>query len=327
MSPYTALVAANVGGSVTLTPGLPSVLSNDTSGFAAAVAAASAADLVVLALGLDGTVEAEARDRVSIDLPAAQHALAAAVAGAGKPTALVLLHGGSVDISAELASPAIGAVLDAFYPGFLGGSVIAATLLGDNDHLGGKLPTTVYPAAYTGLIAMSEMELDVGVGRGYRYYTGTPVLPFGFGLAYTTFSFAPVNAAAFRAATALRTGDGAALAAYTVNVTNIGAATGDTVVQQFFSPGREAARRAGSRLLRQLIGYQRVHLAPGESALVALDVPARALGLRDRASGDLLSVPGEYAVVFEDGAGARLDAAVVLEGDLVTLERFAMRAE
>ena len=138
VSPFLALLRLNGGGAVTLTAGCP-LDTNSTAGFAAAVAAAQAADAVVLALGIDGTIEGEGRDRRSIDLPYIQHQLAAAIAAVGKPTAVVLVHAGALDVSAELRNPGIGAVLDAGYPGTLGGVVIAQTLLGANDRLGGKV--------------------------------------------------------------------------------------------------------------------------------------------------------------------------------------------
>ena len=133
----------------------------------------------MLALGIDGSVENEMRDRTSIDLPGVQHALAAAVAAVGKPTVVVLVHGGSVDVTLERDNAAVGAIIDCGYPGFLGGQVIAQTLLGDNEHLGGKLAMTAYAAAFVNASLMSDMELDTGVGRGYRFYTGVPVFPFG----------------------------------------------------------------------------------------------------------------------------------------------------
>jgi hypothetical protein len=80
------------------------------------------------------------------------------------PDAVARSNGGSVDVSAEVAT--VDAIVEAGYPGVLGGTVIAQTLFGDNEHVGGKLPYTLYPADFVNQIPMSEMELDVGVGRG-----------------------------------------------------------------------------------------------------------------------------------------------------------------
>jgi beta-D-xylosidase 4 len=321
VSPYLALRAANGGGEVTLTQGC-SVSSNDTSGIAAAAAACAAADACVLLLGIDGSVENEMRDRVSIDLPPAQHALAAAVAAAGRPTALVLLHGGSLDVSAERDSAGIGAIVDAGYPGFLGGAVIAQTLLGDNAHLGGKLAATVYPAAFVGQSRMSDMEVDSGVGRGYRFYTGTPVFDFGFGLALTTFSLALASAPAPGEAT-LATGaapSGAPLG-FVVTVTNTGAVAGDEVVQAYFAP-RDTPAQPASRLRKQLFDYARVHLAPGAAANVSFAVDSATLRMVDRGSGDTVSTPGAFDIVLTNGAGQDLTTRVAVQGQEVVVARF-----
>lgn len=171
VSPVGAISALNVGGQTMTTPGC-GLTKNDTSGFKAAEAMAADADAVVLMLGIDGSIEGESNDRTSIDLPYIQHQLAAAVAkaAAGKPVVIVLINGGSLDVSAERDNTAIGGIVEAGYPGVRGGSAIAATLFGANDHLGGKLSYTAYPASYVNEIKMSEMELDVGPGawRGPR---------------------------------------------------------------------------------------------------------------------------------------------------------------
>jgi len=319
ISPFAALTAANQGAPVTLAKGC-GITGNDTSGFAEAVAACAAADACVLLLGIDGSVENEMRDRVSIDLPGVQHALAAAVAGAGRPTALVLVHGGPVDVAAERDDARIGAIVDAGYAGFLGGTVIAQTLLGDNDHLGGKLAMTAYAAAFVNESAMSDMEVDTATGRGYRFYSGANVVfPFGFGLALTNFTLALASGPA-AGALATEAVPSAALA-YVVTVTNVGVRAGDTVVQAYFAPGSTPAQPR-SKLRRQLFDYRRVHLAPGAAAQVAFSVDSATLRLVDRDSGDAVSTPGSFDVVFEDGAGAALHNAVTVSGAEVVVSRF-----
>ena len=352
VSPFLALQAANAGGATSFLPACK-INSSDASGFAAAVALAQGADAVVLALGIDDSIEAEAHDRLSIDLPQIQHDLAAAIVAAvrpGTPVVVFLLHGGCVDISAELANAGIGAILDAGYPGVLGGAVIADTLFGANDHLGGKLATTLYPAAYVTEIAMSEMELDVGVGRGYRFYSGPAVLPFGHGLALTNFSVEtaagfglPLGAAEERGQKGEARTAGAAAAppplpqrlrteaeasrvlGYAVNVTNTGAVAGDEVVMLFFEPSATPAQPR-SRLLRQLVDYRRVHLLPGESQVVAFAASSRSLRMADRATGDIVSTPGDFDLVVTNGVTEFARRRVVVEGDEVVVERFPAAA-
>jgi beta-glucosidase-like glycosyl hydrolase len=331
VSPFLALQAANVGGTTAFSLGC-GINGTDRSGFAAAIALAQAADIVVLALGIDDSIEAEAHDRVSIDLPQIQHDLAAAVVAAvkpGTPVAAFLLHGGCIDISAELANPGIGAILDAGYPGLLGGAVIADTLLGANDHLGGKLATTWYPASYTAAINMSEMELDVGVGRGYRFYAGPTVLPFGFGLALTTFEVQPLGGFGGGDASAparLRAEAAPSLLlSYALNVTNTGGVAGDEVVMLFFEP-LTTPMQPRSRLIRQLSDYRRVHLLPGESQTVTFGVSSRSLRLVDRATGNLVSSPGDYDLVLTNGVTEIARQRVVVEGKEIVVERFPVAA-
>ena len=341
-SVYSAIALANnaAGGSTTFAPGMANLTTNDTSPFAAAVALARASDAVVLVLGIDGTIENEMLDRTSISLPGAQHALAAAIAAVGVPVALVLLHGGVVDVSPEVVNAGIGAIVSAGYPGTRGGDAVAATLFGQNDHLGGKTGATWYYTNYTTSIAMSEMEMDVGVGRGYRYFSGPVVFPFGYGLALTTFTLSPVagafpeggltsasNGVEFTTlppvAVSARTIAAAPLRSltYSINVTNTGNVTGDEVVQVYMWPMALPLQRS-SRLIRQLLDFQRVHLAPGESTTVSFGVTARSLCLVDRLSGHTVSTPGVFRLQFTNGAGVELTHTVSVAGPESVVERF-----
>ena len=318
VSPYQALQALNAGGSVTLTPG-STITGSLPGGLQAAAAAAAAADAVVLFLGIDSSLENEMHDRTTLDLPAAQHALAAAVAAVGKPTVVVLLHGGPVDVTAERDSTGLGAMLDAGYPGLLGGVAIAQTLLGDNEHLGGKLSMTCYPAEYMGQLNVTDMELDTPPGRGYRFYTGTPVFPFGHGLSLTAFS---LQLASGPAAATLATEALPSLTLnYTLLVTNSGGRLGDEVLQAYFLPTATPSQPK-SRLLRQLFGYQRLHLAPGQSASVSFLVSSATLLMVDRDSGDRVSTPGTFTLLFTNGVDQEVRATVTVQGQQVLVAPF-----
>ena len=319
-SPFAALAAANAGGATAMAAGC-ALTGSDKSHFAEAVALCRASDACVLALGIDGSIEGEGEDRTSIDLPQIQHDLAAAVAAVGKPTVLVLVHGGSLDVSAERDNAAIGAIVDAFYAGTRGAEAIAATLLGANDHCCGKMATTTYFANYTQEIKMSEMELDVGVGRGYRYYNGSVVFPFGHGLALTTFSMQSLAAAAGAAAELTTEAEPSRVLTYSVNVTNTGAVAGDEVVFLFSQPTSTPSQPA-SRLLRKLLDFERVHLLPGQWQVVTFDVSSASLRLVDRATGDLVSTPGAFDLVLTNGVAEAARHRVVVAGAEVVVERF-----
>ena len=322
LSPFAALSAANAGGATAMAAGC-ALTGADKSHFAAAVALARASDVVVLVLGIDGSIEGEGMDRTSIDLPQIQHDLAAAIAAVGKPTALVLVHGGSIDVSAERDNAAIGAIVDSFYPGTRGAEAIAATLLGSNDHCCGKMAVTTYYANYTQLIAMDEMELDVGVGRGYRYFNGSVVFPFAHGLSLTNFSVqSMVSSSSSAAAEELATeAEPSRVLAYDVNVTNVGSVAGDEVVFLFSQPSATPAQPT-SRLVRKLLDFGRVHLQPGESQLVSFNVSSASLRLVDRATGNVVSTPGDFDLVVTNGVVEAARHRVVVAGAEVVVELF-----
>ena len=155
---------------------------------AEALAVAHSSDAVVLVLGYDERLEGEegdegnsfaSGDKADLLLPAPQRKLLDAVLAAGKPTVVVLMAGSSVDVSA--AQERAGAVLLTWYPGAGGGRAVAELLFGDASP-SGKLPVTFYKNE-----ALSEMPAFTDYSmrnRTYRYYTGTPLYPFGYGLSY-----------------------------------------------------------------------------------------------------------------------------------------------
>ena len=165
---------------------------------------------------------------------------------------------------------------------------------------------------------MSEMELDVGPGRGYRYYTGTPVYPFGAGLSLTTFSLTlsgPASSSLTTEATPSTT------LSYTITVKNTGSRAGDTVVQAYFRPQSTPSQPA-SKLIQQLVDYERVHLEPGASAQVPFTVTTETLRLVDKATGAWVSSPGTFTLSFEDGATAPVTASVTITGSEVLVAAF-----
>jgi xylan 1,4-beta-xylosidase len=306
ITPFSAISTLNVGGTTTVSAGCK-INDNSTDGFAAAIALAKASDIVILALGIDSSIETESHDRTDIDLPSIQHQLATVISGLGIPTVMVLFHAGSVDISPELSNPFINGILDGHYPGKRGSEAIALTLFGQNDLCCGKLSYTVYPASYVNTIAMSDMELDGNVGRGYRYYSGPTVLPFGYGLSFATFHFADISTA-LPLETLSTEKSASRILSYSVNVTNIGTVTGDDVVFLFMEPSAGSLTlQPESTLLKKLLDFQRVHLEPGASQVVSFDVSSTSLQIVDKKSGDLVSTPGEFTIVLTNGAKIRLD--------------------
>jgi beta-glucosidase len=237
--------------------------------FQAAVGAAHRADVIIMVLGESANMAGEAASRASLDLPGRQEELLKAVAALSKPIVLVLLNGRPLSIN--WAAENIPAILEAWEPGTEGGHAVADILFGDANP-GGKLPVT-FPrkGSHAPLYYARNLTHSPEGSFMYnpRYWDGlpTPLYPFGYGLSYTTFSIANLNLAAPQ----VKRGDSVAV---TVDVTNTGAVTGDEVVQLYIH------QRAGSdsRPMRELKGFERVTLQPGETKTVTFHLGPDALG-------------------------------------------------
>jgi beta-glucosidase len=241
---------------------------------AEAVLAARQADVVIMVLGLTSRLEGEEMkiaidgfrggDRTSIDLPAPQRHLLQTITALGKPTVLVLLNGSALAVN--WAHEHVPAIVEAWYPGQSGGTALADVLFGDYNPAG-RLPVTFYRSV-SDLPAFDEYAM---AGRTYRFFTGTPLYAFGHGLSYTTFRYsklrtgkAPFGAKTFGTTDTL---------SIQVDVTNSGRRAGDEVVQLYV---RHPSSKV-SRPIRDLRGFARVTLKPGERRTVSLRVPVSSL--------------------------------------------------
>jgi beta-glucosidase len=157
-----------------------------------AVAAAKNADVVVAVVGITSELEGEEMpvtepgfkggDRTSLDLPKPEEDLLEAVAATGKPLVVVLTNGSALGVN--WAKAHANAILDAWYSGEEGGAAVAETLSGRNNPAG-RLPVTFYKDV-SQLPPFEDYSMK---DRTYRYFTGTPLYPFGYGLSYTTFAY------------------------------------------------------------------------------------------------------------------------------------------
>lgn len=309
-TPLEEISSYNKGGQTTYSQGV-TVSGGNMTGIAAAVEVAAAADRVILMLGIDQSVEGESHDRTSIDLPSMQHKLAEMVLGLKKPTVIVLINGGMVAVEQEKKSAP--AILEAFYPGFFGAKAIAATVFGANEHLGGKMPYTIYPKDYVSQVKMSDMEMTAGPGRSYKYYTDEPTWcvlgtnqrqqknpppwrspdvpdiilldiilpsphrarttrrPFGYGISLTSFSIKNATQQVVRTVSSAPASPATMpVYEYSATVTNTGKVTGDEVLFAYMTPkAATGAEKDGTLpLIKKLVDYTRVHLAPGQSQTV-----------------------------------------------------------
>ena len=188
-------------------------------------------------------------DRTAIELPEPQEALIKTAVAAGRPLIVVLTSGSA--IAANYAALNATAVLAAWYGGEEAGSAIADTLAGANNPAG-RLPVTFYKSADQ-LPPFTEYAMK---GRTYRYFSGTPLYPFGFGLTYSSFAYADLSAK--------RTAAGAEIRA---TVKNTSARDGDEVVQLYVAGGS-----GDGAPIRSLRGFQRIHLKAGESRQVTFQI-------------------------------------------------------
>jgi beta-glucosidase len=279
-----------------------------------AVAAAKASDVVVAFLGLSPELEGEEMpvkldgflggDRTDIRLPAVQRELLDALAATRVPVVLVLTSGSALAVDTSRAR----AIVQAWYGGEEGGSAIAETLYGDVSPAG-RLPVTFYASTDQ----LPPFEDYAMAGRTYRYFTGTPLYAFGYGLSYARFTYA-------RLATPtapVRAGDSVTVS---VDVTNTNRRASDEVVQVYLEPPSQGTITPR----RTLAAFARVPIAPGAARHVVLRIAPRTLAqVNER--GERVIVPGDYGV-FVGGAQPGASTAGVrgtftIQGTAVTLPR------
>ncbi len=272
--------------------------------FQMAVATARQADVVVMVLGENADMAGEAASRAGLDLPGRQEELLKAVVALGRPVVLVLLNGRPLSIN--WAAENVPAILEAWEPGSEGGNAVADILFGDINP-GGKLPVT-FPrrGSHAPLYYARNLTHSPEGHPMYspRYWDGpaTPLYPFGFGLSYTTFSITNLKVATPQ----VRRGSSVAV---TVDVTNTGSVTGDEVVQLYIH------QQAGSdsRPMRELKGFQRVTLRPGETKTVAFSLGPAELGHWSTNAGRWV----QDAAAFDIWVGA--DSLATLHADLLVV--------
>jgi beta-glucosidase len=260
---------------------------------AQAVELAQTADVIVLALGEPLDWSGEDGSRSDLGLPGRQQELFDAVAATGKPVVVVLFNGRPLAIPQIQAKAA--AILEAWFPGGQGASGVADVLFGDIDPAG-RL-TTTFPRN-VGQVPFYYNHYNTG-RPGFGEYKGnyvdvptTPLYPFGFGLAYTTFEYDQVRLSA------LEMKLGGTVTA-DVKIKNTGERAGTEVAQLYI---RDVAASAGPRPVRELKGFQKILLQPGESRDVTFTVSEKELGYYD-VKGNWLVEPGQFQLwIAKDSA-------------------------
>lgn len=253
---------------------------------AEAVSAARSADVTVVCLGLDASIEGEegdtsnafaSGDKVDLNLPGEQEELLKKVYQTGKPVILVLLAGSALAVN--WADEHIPAILDAWYPGAQGGNAVASVLFGDSSP-SGRLPVTFYKTTEE-LPDFTDYSME---NRTYRYMKNEALYPFGYGLSYTKFTYDSLEIRN----EAPKIGENVDCS---VKVKNSGNVESDEIVQIYLKDVEASVKIPKW----QLIGVKPVHLLPGKEKTVQFQITARQMALIDE-KGRCLMEPGQFEI-------------------------------
>ncbi|HYJ46241.1 MAG TPA: glycoside hydrolase family 3 C-terminal domain-containing protein, partial [Pyrinomonadaceae bacterium] len=284
---------------------------------------AAMADVVVVAVGFGPDTESEGADR-TFQLPPGQDELIEEMAAANKRTVVVITSGGGTDMSAW--AERVPAILEAWYPGQEGGTALAEILFGEVNP-SGRLPVTFgrrwedspvrdsyYPAGDSRRVEYKE---DVFVGyRGYEKNGVKPLFPFGYGLSYTTFKYSDLSIKAVTGAPPAGTSSGPRYEV-SFDVQNTGKREGMDVAQVYVGDTHSRIPRPA----KELKGFTKVSLRPGEKRRVTVMLDARSLSFYDADARRWRAEPGDFDVLV-----GRSSAEIELRGKLTLAGATAMAA-
>ncbi len=278
---------------------------NRDDSIAKTVDACKNASLVIFCGGIDATVEGEESkidlkgfykgDRIDLNLPEVQLKTLKALKAAGKKVILVLTNGSALALNWENEN--LDGIIEAWYPGQQGGNALAAILTGAYNP-SGRLPITFYKSEKD----LPEFEDYSMKGRTYKYFTGSPLYPFGYGLSYATFEYQNIR---LSKQTAIESDSITA----TVDVKNTSTVVGTEVVELYAN----AKGISAFRPIKTLIGFAKTTIKAGETKKVTIKFGVKALRQFDEAKDDYTV----YAGLYEIGVGAS-------SGDIKTVSRLAI---
>jgi beta-glucosidase len=248
--------------------------------FREAVAIAGKTDVAILFVGTDLQVETEGRDRRDLDLPGSQEDLIKMVHKANPRTVVVLMNAGPLAV--KWAKQNVPAIIEAWWDGEEGGNAIADVLFGDYNP-GGKLPYTIYESVNQ---LPSQSEYDITKGFTYMYFQDRPLFPFGHGLSYTRFGYSNLQITPKQVPA-----DGKV--SISVEVRNIGERAGDEVVQLYVHDVACSVKRP----VKELRGFERIHLKPGEKRTMTFELPGEKLSFYDVKQHRFVTEPGAFDVL------------------------------
>jgi beta-glucosidase len=256
-------------------------------------ALAAKVDAVILCMGFEPNTESEGSDR-TFHLPGGQDAFIQQVAGVNKNVIVVLNAGGNVDMARWIEK--VPALLHAWYPGQEGGTALAQVLFGEYSP-SGKLPASFERRwednatfkSYYPQKGDKHIEYTEGIFLGYRNFDRSPVkplFPFGYGLSYTHFEYSDLKIAAAPAG-------GQALASVSFKIKNTGEREGAEVAELYVGDSHSSVPRPA----KELKGFAKLNLRPGESKQVTLSLDRRAFSYFDIAKHGWHAEPGEFVIL------------------------------
>ncbi len=272
--------------------------------FQNAVRLAAQSDVAVFVGGISPRLEGEEMnvdakgfaggDRTDIDLPEFQEKMLKALHKTGTPVVLALMNGSALAVN--WAEQNLSAIVEAWYPGQAGGAALADVLFGDYNPAG-RLPVTFYKSVEQ----LPPFEDYNMAGHTYRYFTGEPLYPFGYGLSYTTFAYGDLKLSADK----IKQSDALTIS---VDVENTGKVAGDEVVQLYVTD----KKRSLPTPIKSLKGFQRVHLNPDEKKTVTFKLTSEHLSCYDENQGWIVE-PGDFEIMVgpSSDSGKKVTFAVV----------------
>jgi len=265
-------------------------------------ALAARADAVVLCIGFDPSSESEGADR-TFHLPSGQDALIHDIASVNKNVIVILTAGGNVDMTQWIAS--VPALVDAWYAGQEGGTALAQILFGDYSP-SGKLPASFERRwednatfhSYYPKEGEKRVEYTEGVFLGYRHFDRSPIkpmFPFGYGLSYTNFAYSNLSVSP-------RTGRDADSVVVTFDVKNVGERPGAEVAELYVGDSHASVPRP----MKELKGFAKVLLQPGETRKITLHLNRRSFAYYDVKTKQWMAEPGDFSILV-GGSSQHID--------------------
>jgi len=268
----------------------------------------SKADAVILCMGFDPTSEGEGGDR-TFQLPGGQDSFIQQIASLNKNVVVVLTAGGNVDMTEWFGN--VPALIHAWYPGQEGGTALAQILFGEASP-SGKLPASFERrredsaafASYYPKSGNKRVKYEEGVFVGYRHFDRSelkPLFPFGFGLSYTRFQYSDLQVIP-------ASSDLNAPVIVSFNIKNVGQREGAEIAELYVSDSHSSVPRP----VKELKGFVKVDVRPGESKRVQLQLDRRAFSFYDVRKHAWSAEPGEFAILVGSSS-----AKIELQGKYV----------